>query len=108
MFQVRLLSGNDGCDKWSDQTTWDDALLNMNIVVCTPQTLLDAMHNGFVRLESITLLVFDEAHNCIRKNAANKIMQDFYHPARKMGIEVPHILGLTASPIMNDREKSLR
>ena len=52
------------------------------------------------------------AHHCIGKHPANKIMRDYYHPLLdSRGSEaVPHILGLTASPIMksNVNVKSLR
>ena len=36
-------------------------------------------------------------------------MQSFYHPALKGGNgKVPHILGLTASPVMNLKPQSLQ
>lgn len=47
------------------------------------------------------MLLIDIAHHCMRRHPANKIMQDFYHPAlAKLGRDaVPRILGLTASPV---------
>ena len=49
------------------------------------------------------------AHHCKGRYAANKIMQDFYHPERlKSGADsVPHILGLTASPGSDPEEMRL-
>ncbi|KAH1973043.1 hypothetical protein KXV92_004860 [Aspergillus fumigatus] len=35
-------------------------------------------------------------------------MRDFYHPARLRSAEVPHILGLTASPIMRSKLNDIR
>ena len=107
LFQSRLLSGNDGCDRWSNQDMWDRVLMNMNIIVCTYQILYDALIHGFVSMESILLLVFDEAHHCAGKHAANKIMQNFYHPRKALGHRLPHILGLTASPVMRRRADDL-
>lgn len=62
---------------------WDDALRNINIVVCTHQVLLNALIDGFLQMDKIALLVFDEAHRCVRGHPANKIMQNFYHAKRQ-------------------------
>ena len=76
------------------------------MVVCTYQVLLDALESGYVRLSEISLLVFDEAHNCQKAQPSNRIMQGFYHPAKRAGAPLPRILGLTASPV-NAKVKSL-
>ena len=88
---------------------WDDALRNINIVVCTHQVLLDALIHGFVQMDKIALLVFDEAHHCVRGHPANKIMQNFYHVKRqeRQG-ELPKILGLTASPVVRKKGGGLQ
>ena len=104
MFPSRVLTGNDGCDRWSEQSVWDAVLLNVRIVVSTHQVLYEALCHGFVQLGGLALLVFDEAHHVFGKHPANKIMQSFYHPARKFNdSQVPRILGLTASPITTGR-----
>lgn len=59
-FQTRLLSGGDDVDHWSDQSIWDSVLLNIRIVVSTPQVLLDARSRAFVQFSRIALLIFDE------------------------------------------------
>lgn len=59
-YQCRLLSGNDNVSHWSSQGVWDGILNNINIVVSTPQVLLDALSSGFVKLARISLLVVDE------------------------------------------------
>ncbi|KAG9246750.1 hypothetical protein BJ878DRAFT_539949 [Calycina marina] len=105
--QVKFLSGADGVDRWTSQQLWDDVLKNTRIIVCTYQILQDAMTHGFVRVESIGLIVFDEAHNCVGKHAGAKIMSTFYHPRKAQGLPVPHILGLTASPVMRSNMTSL-
>ena len=49
------------------------------------------------------------AHHCMRRHPANKIMQDFYHPALdKYGLDaVPKVLGLTASPVVRSNRQEL-
>jgi ERCC4-related helicase len=109
-YQSRLLTGNDGVDKWTDQATWDEALLNQRIVISTENVLLDALSHAFVKMSKITLLIFDEglslpsisyvklttkqAHRCLKKHPGVHIMQQHYFPSS----ERPRILGLTASP----------
>ncbi|KAK3315325.1 hypothetical protein B0H66DRAFT_606212 [Apodospora peruviana] len=98
--QSRLILGSDNVDAWSDQRTWDAVLLNIRIVVSTFQILFDAVQHDFVRLDSLSLIVIDEAHNCVKMNAAARLMKEFYRPTKAAGHYVPHILGLTASPLM--------
>ena len=107
LFQSRLLSGKDGCDKWSNQDIWNKVLMNMTVVVCTYQILYDALCHGFVSMEDILLLVFDEAHHCAGKHCANQLMQKFYHPRKRQGQRLPSILGLTASPVTRRRANDL-
>lgn len=58
--QVKFLSGNDGVDRWTHHTHWDAILKDVKIVVSTYQILLDALSHGFVRMEKLALIVFDE------------------------------------------------
>jgi ERCC4-related helicase len=105
--QIIFLSGNDGVEKWKDKKIWNAILKNVRIVVSTPQILLDALSNGFVDMDTLSLLVFDEAHNCVKSNPGSRIMRDFYQRRKAQRLTVPSILGLSASPIMNSRLKSL-
>lgn len=52
--------GSDNVDRWSEQRIWDTVLENVRIVVSTHEVLADALSHGFVRIEELTLLVFDE------------------------------------------------
>ncbi len=61
-FQTRMLSGADSVDRWSTQSLWDNILLNIRIVVSTPQVLLDGLSNGFINLRRVALLIFDEGN----------------------------------------------
>lgn len=60
---MKLLVGSDNIDKWSDQNTWDAALDQVRVVISTHKILEDAMAHGFVKLEKICLLVFDEGQS---------------------------------------------
>lgn len=73
LYQSRLLLGSDNVHHWSTQNIWDKILLNIRIVISTPQVLLDAMCHGFVKLTGLSLLVFDEGE------CASKI-RHFYRP----------------------------
>ena len=56
----KFICGADNVDAWSSQKVWDAVLLNVRIVVSTFQILSDAVQHGFVRLDSLSLLVIDE------------------------------------------------
>lgn len=76
-FQARVLSGADNIDFWTEQWIWDDVLKGIDIVISTHQVriiipvetqlcaltiqvLLDALIHGFLRMDRLALLVFDE------------------------------------------------
>ncbi|KAI0137270.1 RNase3 domain-containing protein [Xylariales sp. AK1849] len=103
---IKMLSGNDGVDTWSTLSIWDSFLENVQIVVSTYQVLLDALSHGFVRMDALSLIVFDEAHNCVGKNPGSKIMS-LYKESKQAGLHVPAILGLTASPVMKSSINAL-
>ena len=97
---TRLITGSDNTHLWSTQEVWDN-ILDVNLIVSTPQVLLEGLERGFVQLQRISLLIIDEAHHCIAKHPSNITMQSFYHQVRRTnsGTQLPCILGLTASPI---------
>ncbi|KAK4935276.1 Dicer-like protein 2 [Elasticomyces elasticus] len=100
-FQFRLITGMDNVDYWSTQDLWDQILLNVHVVVSTPRILLDALCH-FVSFKDISLLVIDEAHHCVDGSDLNTIMKVHYHLFNdpKLKSNLPHILGLSASPIV--------
>ncbi|KAI7240033.1 P-loop containing nucleoside triphosphate hydrolase protein [Hortaea werneckii] len=106
-YQVISLIGSDGVDKWTDQRLWDAVLTNVRVVVGTPAVLMDALTHGFVRIRRLALLVIDEAHRCVKSSPVNSIMRLYYYPSKARGETVPGILGLSASPVMNNKEGSL-
>lgn len=94
---VGLISGALEPNQWRDNDLWKRVITDHQVVVSTPQVLLDAMRNGHISLgEHIGLLVFDEAHHVADKHPYNMIMQEHYF---RLPIDLrPAILGLTASP----------
>ncbi|KAJ4307182.1 Dicer-like protein 2 [Collariella sp. IMI 366227] len=100
--QSRLIHGADNVQAWSSKAVWNAVLLNIRIVVSTYQILFDAVAHAFVPLSSLGLIVIDEAHNSVKMNAVARLMREHYSPAKAKGEPVPHILGLTASPLMTN------
>lgn len=69
---MKYLSGADGVDRWTDQKLWDLVLANVKVVVSTYQILLDALTHGFIEMERLALIVFDEGKTlqcCSRCNS---------------------------------------
>ncbi|CAG7962428.1 unnamed protein product [Penicillium nalgiovense] len=107
--KTKILTGLDNVDRWTEQGIWDKVLKDVRVVVSTYAVLADALSHGFVRMSRLALLVFDEAHHCTKRHPANKIMQNHYHPTllRSGPNAVPHILGLTASPVVRSSRDEL-
>ena len=103
-YQARVLSGKDSCDFWSLKT-WTEVLKGTRILVSTHDILLHAFVHSFVKMYQLSLLIFDEAHRATKDHPANMIMQSFYHSASDE--YRPSILGLTASPVINNKVDNL-
>ncbi|GAA5984285.1 hypothetical protein JCM10908_006124 [Rhodotorula pacifica] len=76
---------------------WKYNFESYDCLVVTSQLLLDSLAHGFIRMDQISLLVFDEAHHAKSNNPFASILRDFYHRAPLA--KRPRILGLTASPL---------
>ena len=63
------------------------------IIFSTPQCIANDLKNYLYDLKSVSLLVIDEAHRCLKNYDYNKIAKQY-----KSQSENPLILGLTASP----------
>jgi dsRNA-specific ribonuclease/ERCC4-related helicase len=106
-YHVRSLTGADDVDKWTTKELWNAFLAGVHVVVGTPAVLADALTHGFVPMARLSILVFDEGHRCVKNGPMNKIMRDFYHPAKQKGESIPHILALSASPVMHSGDLSV-
>ncbi|KAH9851493.1 P-loop containing nucleoside triphosphate hydrolase protein [Lenzites betulinus] len=104
---VGKVSGASEPNQWKDASLWRRILTTHQIMVTTPQVLLDALHHAYVDMGSdVGLLVFDEAHHATGKHPYNMIMKNFYFSlpprtnlTRATDRVRPVVLGLTASPI---------
>ncbi|KAH8888301.1 P-loop containing nucleoside triphosphate hydrolase protein [Thozetella sp. PMI_491] len=105
--QTRLLLGSDNVDKWAGPFVWKKVLTNVRIVVSTFQILFDALNHSMIPIGSLGLIVIDEAHNCAKKHPGARLMKEIYWPAKDAEATVPHILGLTASPLMRSNLKDI-
>ncbi|KAF5180350.1 Endoribonuclease dicer-like protein [Thalictrum thalictroides] len=88
--------GELGVDFW-DANTWKNELAKYEVLVMTPQILLDALRHGFFKLDIIKLLIFDECHNARGNSAYACILKEFYHvQLRSTPTHLPRIFGMTA------------
>jgi len=62
--RVGTYSSKGRFDMWSAER-WATELTTQDVAVCTPQTLLDALRHGLMRMEDLTVLVFDECHHVV-------------------------------------------
>ena len=61
--KMKLLVGSDNVDRWSEQKVWDAALDQVRVVVSTHKILEDALAHAFIKIQRISLLVFDEGES---------------------------------------------
>ncbi|KAL2179836.1 uncharacterized protein P884DRAFT_297448 [Thermothelomyces heterothallicus CBS 202.75] len=106
--QSRLILGSDNVEAWSSKPgVWDAVLFNTRIIVSTYQILFDAVTHALVPLASLGIIVVDEAHHSKGDNPVARLMREHYVPNKARGLPVPHILGLTASPLMTSNLNDL-
>ncbi|KAK8987614.1 hypothetical protein V6N11_027360 [Hibiscus sabdariffa] len=102
-------------DFW-DGAKWKQEIEKHEVLVMTPQILLNGLRHSFFKLNMIKVLVMDECHHAKRKHPYASIMTncilvtrwgnelekllEFYHRQLEDGISnLPRIFGMTASPI---------
>ncbi|KAM0928777.1 hypothetical protein ACQ4PT_001981 [Festuca glaucescens] len=98
--RVRKYFGAMGVDLWDD-ATWSRVVDEAEVLVMTPQILLDNLRHSFFRLKDIALLIFDECHHAKGDSPYACILKEFYHPQlnSRPSDPLPRIFGMTASPI---------
>ncbi|XP_013927863.1 PREDICTED: probable ATP-dependent RNA helicase DDX58 [Thamnophis sirtalis] len=94
-YDIAGICGEDGSSNPADMV-----IKQNDIIVMTPQTLLNALNNGTIpSLLIFTLMIFDECHNTTGNNPYNMLMFKYLDLKLKQGAcSLPQIVGLTASP----------
>ncbi|OQU91442.1 hypothetical protein SORBI_3001G180000 [Sorghum bicolor] len=92
--------GEMGVDFWNADK-WRDMVDGAEVLVMTPQILLDNLRHSFFRLRDIPLLIFDECHHATGNSPYACIFKEFYHPQlnSRPSDPIPRIFGMTASLI---------
>nr|WOA03172.1 DICER-like protein 2 [Abelmoschus esculentus] len=111
---VEMHTDLKGGNFWGDMEAdfWDGAkrkqeIEKYEVLVMTPQILLNGLRHSFFKLNMIKVLVMDECHHAKRKHPYASIMTDFYHRQLEAGeSNLPRIFGMTASPINTKGAKS--
>ncbi|KAF5358535.1 hypothetical protein D9756_001949 [Leucocoprinus leucothites] len=86
----------------SDRMRWKRRLEHCDVIVMTPQILVNLITHSLWSLQRVALLVFDECHHTRKNHPYNIIMREYYHI--KATEERPRIFGMTASPIWNMKD----
>ncbi|CAD6212969.1 unnamed protein product [Miscanthus lutarioriparius] len=86
--------GASGVGEWNAKR-WKEAIGTNEIVVMTPQILLDALRHAFLTMRVMSLLIFDECHRACGNHPYSRIMKEFYIDSEWR----PAIFGMTASPV---------
>ncbi|KAM3965010.1 LOW QUALITY PROTEIN: endoribonuclease Dcr-2-like [Aphomia sociella] len=90
---VGAYSSEDGVDYW-DKRKWDEELTKHQVIVMTCQIVLDMLTHGYIRIEDINLIIFDECHHAVEDHPMRMIMKHFeICPVHLQ----PRVLGLTAT-----------
>ncbi|XP_057429681.1 endoribonuclease Dicer homolog 2-like isoform X2 [Lotus japonicus] len=97
--KVGMYYGDMGVDFW-DAATWKQQIEKQEVLVMTPQILLDCLRHSFIKLQMIKVLILDECHHTKGRHPYSRIMTEFYHHQLQSGIsDLPRIFGMTASPV---------
>ncbi|XP_054806590.1 dicer-like protein 4 isoform X2 [Prosopis cineraria] len=78
---------------------WMQEIEQHEVLVMTPQILLRGLSHTFIKMEMISLLIFDECHHAqVKSNHPYaEIMKVFYE---RESSKIPRIFGMTASPVV--------
>ncbi|KAI8384572.1 dicer-2 protein [Radiomyces spectabilis] len=93
---VKHVCGQMDVDSWTEKT-WRLLFEESDVFVMTAQIFLDTLRHGFVSLDEVNLIIFDECHHATRRHPYNLIMREFYDCCPVEGR--PKIFGMTASPM---------
>jgi ERCC4-related helicase len=88
-----VLTGESSAEERSKSWLPVEEAEGSKFVFATPETVLNDLNSGRGSLEDFVLMVFDEAHRCVKDYAYTEVARMYMEYAKD-----PLILGLTASP----------
>ncbi|KAJ3221055.1 hypothetical protein HK099_003811 [Clydaea vesicula] len=88
-----------GVDSW-EKSKWENIFDESDVLVMTPQVLVNIIHSAMITFHSISLIVFDECHHTRKGHPYNQLMEVYRH----FNGEKPKIFGMTASPICSNED----
>ncbi|KAJ3408362.1 Dicer-like protein 1 [Chytridiales sp. JEL 0842] len=94
-FKVEQYHGGKGVDKW-DVEQWNKNLAKIQCLVMIPAICEYSLRRGYLSMDKICLIVFDECHHARKTSPYSSIMKLYYGNARPD--LRPKIFGMTASP----------
>ncbi|KAF9452311.1 type III restriction enzyme [Macrolepiota fuliginosa MF-IS2] len=86
----------------SDRIRWRRRLDLCDVIVMTPQILVNLITHSLWSLQRVSLLVFDECHHTRKNHPYNIIMREYFHI--RIAEQRPRIFGMTASPVWNTKD----
>ncbi|CAG8442886.1 9275_t:CDS:2 [Ambispora leptoticha] len=94
--RIKPLCGEMGVDLWSEKE-WRNYFEQYDVLVMTAQIFLNILRHGFISINRVNLLIFDECHHAAKKHPYNLIMREFFDRCPEK--DRPKIFGMTASPV---------
>ncbi|KAE8266873.1 hypothetical protein A4X09_0g5477, partial [Tilletia walkeri] len=97
---VTRFSGSDAHQSGT-RNAWDAVRRHSDVAVATAQIVLTALMHGFLRMDDIYCIVFDEVHHASGEDPYAGIMKfhDEYIKKPAPDQPLPRIFGMTASPL---------
>lgn len=106
----RYHGGQKQNNYYGDPKQWRNELAEQDVLVVIANKFYDLLMHGFMHMEEVDMLVFDECHHADQDHPYNLIMRDFwfhnFDPNKPLAVKRPKILGLTASPIKQKIERN--
>ncbi len=96
-YPMNRFCGEMGTELWSKEL-WEEHFKKNMVIVVTAEVLYQCLSHGFISMDQINLLIFDEAHHTKKKHAYSQIIKEFYSRIEDVSRR-PKIFGMTASPV---------
>ena len=86
-------------DHWTPEK-WSQELRSASVFVFIHDVFLLVLSRGHLAMADLALLIIDECHHAVGNHAYSRIMEQHYHQAKRQGLPVPKVLGLSASLVI--------